>query len=75
MTLLAVEGLTVAFGREGSAIPAIENVLAQLRARGSVAHLQDQLATPQHIARIAGLEAYHALEARYGPAGDAAALE
>ena len=46
-----------------------------MQSQGKLSTLQDQLATPQHIARIAGLEAYHALEARYGPAGDAAALE
>jgi 2-methylisocitrate lyase-like PEP mutase family enzyme len=58
-----------------SAIPAIQKVLGELRTHGSVAHLQHQLATPEHIAQIAGLDAYHALEARYGMAGDPAALE
>lgn len=58
-----------------SAIPAIQKMLRELESRGSLAHIASQLATPEHIAQIAGVTEYHELESRYGQAGDAAALE
>lgn len=58
-----------------SAIPAIEAMLTGLRERGSLAHMRERLASTRHIAQIAGVAEYHALEQRYGPAGDATALE
>jgi 2-methylisocitrate lyase-like PEP mutase family enzyme len=58
-----------------SAIPAIRRMLDELQRFGSLAQIASQLATPQHLARIAGVTEYGAIEARYGPAGDAIALE
>jgi 2-methylisocitrate lyase-like PEP mutase family enzyme len=58
-----------------SAIPAIEKMLAELKSRGSLSRIAATLATAEHIAQIAGVDEYHELEGRYGPAGDAAALE
>ncbi len=58
-----------------SAIPAIEKMLAELRSRGGLSRIASTLATTGHIAHIAGLDEYHALESRYGPVGDASAFE
>jgi 2-methylisocitrate lyase-like PEP mutase family enzyme len=58
-----------------SAIPVIRSMLSQLRERGSLAGIATPLATPEHLAEIAGLPGYHALESRYGPAGDAVRLD
>jgi 2-methylisocitrate lyase-like PEP mutase family enzyme len=58
-----------------SAIPAIRKMLDELRSRGSLAPIASTLATYERVAEIAGVAAYHALESRYGPAGDASALE
>ena len=58
-----------------SAIPAIQKMLGELKTRGSLLGMASQLASTQHIAKIAGVDEYHALEGRYGQAGDASALE
>lgn len=57
-----------------SAIPAIRLTLTELKSRGSLARIAPQLATEEHIASIAGVDEYHSVEGRYGPAGDATAL-
>ena len=58
-----------------AAIPAIRHMLAGLRERGSLASVRDRLTSLAHLAEIAGGAEYQALESRYGPPGDAAALE
>lgn len=58
-----------------SAIQAIEKMLGELKSHGSLSRIASTLATTAHIARIARVDEYHELEGRYGPAGDASALE
>jgi 2,3-dimethylmalate lyase len=58
-----------------SAIPAIQKMLGELKSRGSLRHIATTLATPEHLAEIAGAAEYHAVESRYGMAGSATALE
>jgi 2-methylisocitrate lyase-like PEP mutase family enzyme len=58
-----------------SAIPAIRTMLGELKRRGSLANIAPRLATPAHIAQIAGVAEYHGVESRYGHAGDATVLE
>jgi 2,3-dimethylmalate lyase len=58
-----------------SAIPRIRHLLGELRRHGSLRPLAGELATPAYLAQVAGLPEYHALEGRYGPAGDATLLE
>ena len=58
-----------------SAIPAIRAMLEELKRCGNLSRLVPQLATTEHIARIADAAGYHAIESRYGLAGDACALE
>jgi 2,3-dimethylmalate lyase len=58
-----------------SAIPRIRHLRGELRRHGSLRPLAGELATPAYLAQVAGLPEYHALEGRYGPAGDATLLE
>ncbi|RZI65000.1 MAG: carboxyvinyl-carboxyphosphonate phosphorylmutase, partial [Variovorax sp.] len=58
-----------------SAIPAIRAMLAELCEYGNLARIAPQLATADHLARIAGADAHHALAARYGVDPDTALTE
>jgi 2-methylisocitrate lyase-like PEP mutase family enzyme len=58
-----------------AAIPAIRTMLGELRSRGSLARIASTLATPEHLAQIAGLAEYVAIANRYAPAGGAGTLE
>jgi 2-methylisocitrate lyase-like PEP mutase family enzyme len=58
-----------------AAIPAIRAMLDALKASGNLGGIASRLATPEHIAEIAGAAEYRALAARYGQACTADALE
>jgi 2-methylisocitrate lyase-like PEP mutase family enzyme len=58
-----------------SAIPAIEQMLASLKATGSLAASREKLATTRHIASIAGVDEYRAIEQRYLASPDGVELE
>jgi len=49
-----------------AAIPAIQNLLRELKRTGSIAHLRDKVATFRQFTDIAGLPEVQALEERYG---------
>jgi 2-methylisocitrate lyase-like PEP mutase family enzyme len=49
-----------------AAIPAMQNLLAELKRTGSIAHLRDQVATFKQFTDIAGLPEIQQLEERYG---------
>ncbi|HLF23436.1 MAG TPA: oxaloacetate decarboxylase, partial [Burkholderiales bacterium] len=53
-----------------AAIPAMQNLLAELKRTGSIAHLRDQVATFKQFTDIAGLPEIQQLEARYGVPDD-----
>jgi 2-methylisocitrate lyase-like PEP mutase family enzyme len=49
-----------------AAIPAMQNLLKELKRAGSIAHLRDQVATFKQFTDIAGLPEIQQLEERYG---------
>ncbi len=49
-----------------AAIPAMQNLLRELKRTGSIAHLRDKVATFKQFTDIAGLPEVQELEARYG---------
>jgi 2-methylisocitrate lyase-like PEP mutase family enzyme len=49
-----------------AAIPAMQNLLRELKRTGSIAHLRDQVATFKQFTEIAGLPEIQQLEQRYG---------
>ena len=49
-----------------AAIPAMQNLLAELKRTGSIAHMRDQVATFKQFTDIAGLPEVQQLEERYG---------
>ena len=58
-----------------AAIPAMQNLLRELKRAGSIAHLRDQVATFKQFTDIAGLPEIQQLEERYGvPEDQRAAL-
>jgi 2-methylisocitrate lyase-like PEP mutase family enzyme len=58
-----------------AAIPAMQNLLRELKRTGSIAHLRDKVATFKQFTEVAGLPEIQRLEALYGvPADKRAAL-
>lgn len=58
-----------------AAIPAMQNLLRELKRTGTIAHLRDQVATFKQFTEIAGLPEIQRLEERYGvPEDQRAAL-
>jgi 2-methylisocitrate lyase-like PEP mutase family enzyme len=53
-----------------AAIPAMQNLLKELKRSGSIAHLRDKVATFREFTDIAGLPEVQQLEARYGVPDD-----
>ena len=49
-----------------AAIPAMQNLLSELKRTGSIAHLRDKVATFKQFTEIAGLPEVQQLEERYG---------
>jgi 2-methylisocitrate lyase-like PEP mutase family enzyme len=49
-----------------AAIPAMQNLLAELKRTGSIAHMRDKVATFKQFTEIAGLPEIQELEERYG---------
>ena len=58
-----------------AAIPAMQNLLAELKRTGSIAHMRDKVATFKQFTDIAGLPEIQQLEERYGvPENERASL-
>jgi 2-methylisocitrate lyase-like PEP mutase family enzyme len=53
-----------------AAIPAMQNLLAELKRTGSIAHMRDKVATFKQFTDIAGLPEIQRLEERYGVPDD-----
>jgi 2-methylisocitrate lyase-like PEP mutase family enzyme len=49
-----------------AAIPAMQNLLAELKKTGSIAHMRDKVATFKQFTEVAGLPEIQELEKRYG---------
>ena len=49
-----------------AAIPAMQNILSELKRTGSIAHIRDKVATFKEFTEIAGLPEIQKLEERYG---------
>ena len=49
-----------------AAIPAMQNILRELKKTGSIAHMRDQVATFKQFTEIAGLPEIQKLEEKYG---------
>ena len=49
-----------------AAIPAMQNILSELKRTGSIAHMRDKVATFKEFTEIAGLPEIQKLEERYG---------
>jgi len=49
-----------------AAIPAMQNLLQELKRTGSIAHMRDKVATFKQFTDVAGLPEVQQLEARYG---------
>ncbi len=53
-----------------AAIPAMQNLLAELKKTGSIAHMRDKVATFKQFTEVAGLPEIQELEKRYGVPDD-----
>jgi 2-methylisocitrate lyase-like PEP mutase family enzyme len=56
-----------------AAIPAMQNLLRELKRAGGIAHMRDKVATFKTFTEVAGLPEVQALEARYGVPEDSRA--
>jgi 2-methylisocitrate lyase-like PEP mutase family enzyme len=49
-----------------AAIPAMQNLLGELKRTGSIAHMRDKVSTFKQFTEVAGLPEIQELEERYG---------